>query len=325
MNLLQGLDGLRTLKGGGVLSIGNFDGVHRGHQALLAHARAVREKTPGASLAVVTFEPHPLTVLRPEKAPPRLTCVQAKRELLAAQGVEDLVELAPEPAVLNLTAQEFWAILRDDVRPTHLVEGSEFNFGKGRGGNIARLKEWSANSRIRLHIVEEVEAELLDMRIAPVSSTVIRYLLAYGRARDAAICLGRHYALRGEVVKGFQRGRTIGVPTANLRCDGQLIPADGVYAGRCAVAGRAYPAAVSIGTLPTFGDHSLHVEAHLIGFAGDLYGQTLSVEVLDWLREQIKYPNLDALKARISRDVKETMKRQNEDAARVMAPARSAG
>lgn len=313
MNLHFGLDGLRALPAGSVMSIGNFDGVHRGHQSLLAIARELRSRAAGARVAVATFEPHPLTVLRLEKAPPRLTPVMLKRRLLAEQGVDDLVELAPEPAVLNLTAEQFWAILRDEVRPAHLVEGNEFNFGKGRGGNIARLREWAAGSGISLHQGTEIHVPLLDLHVIPVSSTAIRWLLAYGRARDAALCLGRPYALHGEVIKGFQRGRTIGVPTANLKCDAQLIPADGVYAGRCAIHGRVYPAAVSIGSLPTFKEAMFQIEAHLVGFSGDLYGREISVELLDWLREQRKYDGLEPLKQQIARDIVQTIVRATED------------
>ena len=321
MNILSSLDGLRQLPAGAVLSIGNFDGIHRGHQALLAMARALRQHTVGARLAVATFEPHPLTVLRPEKVPPRLTPIGVKRELLQEQGVDDLIELAPDPAVLNLTAEQFWAILRDEVRPAHLIEGPEFNFGKGRGGNIHRLREWSAASAVRLHVVGEVEVPLLDLRVTPVSSTVVRWLVAYGRVRDAAVCLGRPYALRGEIFKGYQRGREIGVPTANLQCGDQLIPDDGVYAGRCTVDGRTFPAAVSIGTLPTFGQCNRQIEAHLVGYSGNLYGRILTVELLDWLREQRKYAGIDELKRQIARDVDDTVERGNGDASRAIGAA----
>src|SRR5258708_4042488 len=139
MNILHGLEGLRTLSPGSVLSIGNFDGVLRGHQSLLRLAGEVGASAPGSRLAVVTFEPHPLTVLRPKKVPPRLIAPEMKRALLAAQGVDDLVELAPEPAVLNLSAEQFWALLRHAVRPANLVEGSEFHLGKNPGRNHARL------------------------------------------------------------------------------------------------------------------------------------------------------------------------------------------
>jgi riboflavin kinase/FMN adenylyltransferase len=242
-----------------------------------------------------------------------------KRELLEQQGVDDLVELAPEPAVLNLTAEQFWAVLRDEVRPHSLVEGSEFNFGKGRGGNIDRLREWSATSEIALDEVGEVEASLLDLRVAPVSSTVVRWLIAYGRVRDAAICLGRPYSLRGEVVRGYQRGGEIGFPTANLQCDAQLVPDDAVYAGRATIDGTTYPAAVSIGTMPTFGENRRQVEAHLVNFNGDLYGRVISVELLDWLREQRKFASIDLLKKQIAKDVADTVERMKEN------PSRSVG
>jgi riboflavin kinase / FMN adenylyltransferase len=321
MNILHGLEGLRTLSPGSVLSIGNFDGVHRGHQSLLRLARELRASAPGSRLAVVTFEPHPLTVLRPKKVPPRLITPEMKRALLAAQGVDDLVELAPEPAVLNLSAEQFWALLRDEVRPSNLVEGSEFNFGKNRGGNIARLREWTAGTGVQLHVVSEVEVPLLDLRVVPISSTLVRWLVAYGRVRDAAICLGRPFALQGEVIRGHQRGRTLDVPTANLRVNRQLVPDDGVYAGRCVVDGKTFAAAVSIGTLPTFGDSDRQIEAHLIGFTGDLYGQVLTVELIDWLRDQRKYNGIEPLKAQIAMDIEETVRRAGDDASRPIAAA----
>jgi riboflavin kinase/FMN adenylyltransferase len=201
------------------------------------------------------------------------------------------------------------------------VEGAEFNFGKGRGGNIHRLREWCAASEVKLHVVGQVEVPLLDLRVVPVSSTVVRWLIAYGRARDAAICLGRPYELHGEVIKGYQRGREIGVPTANLSCAEQLVPDDAVYAGRCTVDGITFPAAVSIGTLPTFGECNRQIEAHLIGFSGDLYGRTLTVELLDWLREQRKYAGIDELKKQIARDIADTIARAGDDASRVIGAA----
>src|SRR4051812_32245508 len=242
METLDGLSGLRQLPPGCVLSVGNFDGVHRGHREILSFARQLRDGRPDRSpLAVVTFEPHPLTVLRPEAAPPRLSSAPLKRSLLESAGVDVLVVLAPVPEVLNLAAEDFWKILRDEVRPAHLVEGESFNFGKGRGGNITRLREWTAESDVKLHVVTAVEAALVDMRLTAVSSSLVRWLIAQGRVRDAAICLGRAYCLEGEVVRGHQRGRTIGVPTANLECGGLMIPADGVYAARCEIAGKIYP------------------------------------------------------------------------------------
>jgi riboflavin kinase / FMN adenylyltransferase len=310
MNIHQGLDGLRQLPAGSVVSIGNFDGIHLGHRRILEVAESLRAQAPSHRVAVVTFEPHPLTVLRPGHAPPRLTTSAMKRALLDDAGVDDLVVLPPSQRVLDLTAEQFWGLLRDEVRPAWLVEGPTFNFGKGRGGNIDRLREWAAAAGVGLRIVEPVSAALLDLQVVPVSSSVIRWLIDLGRVRDAAICLGRPYALEGPVVKGHRRGRAIGVPTANLDCGEQLLPADGVYAARAeAGGGTTYPVALSIGTLPTFGPNARQVEAHLIGFDGDLYGTTLHVEVIDWLREQRKFNGVEALKARLARDIEDVLER----------------
>jgi riboflavin kinase/FMN adenylyltransferase len=317
INVTKGLHGLGGGAPGGGRSVGNFDGLHLGHRKIIETARGLL--APGARLAVATFEPHPLTVLRPDLAPPRLTPPENKRQLLAEAGVDDLVELPPDPEVLNLTAEAFWAILRDDVRPTHIVEGTSFNFGKGRGGTIDKLREWAAGSPVKLEVIAGVSVPLLDLQIVEVSSSLIRWLTAYGRVRDAAICLGRAYALRGEVIKGHQRGRTIGIPTANLRVTDQLVPPDGVYAGRGTVGSKSYAAAVSIGTMPTFGENQRQVEAHLVHFGGDLYGRTLEVELTDWIREQLKFTSIDALKSQMRRDIAYAGERASAPASRPIA------
>lgn len=299
---LSGLSGLRQVPPGTILSVGNFDGLHRGHDRLLRLAASLCQAHGSSGVTVVTFEPHPLTVIRPELAPPRLTPPAIKQSLLAGAGVDYLVTLPPIPEVLNLKAEDFWKILRDEVRPTHMIEGSSFTFGKGRGGNIDKLRDWTADSKVRLEILDLVSVPLLNLQVVQVSSSLIRWLLSHGRVRDAAICLGRSYVLEGPVVQGHQRGRSIGVPTANIQCDDQLIPADGVYAGQVTLDGAPYAAAISIGTMPTFGQNNRQIEAHLIGFSGDLYGRTIRVELLDWIRDQQKYPGLDALKAQLARD-----------------------
>ena len=275
---------------------------------MLAVARDLAAKA-NVPLAIATFEPHPLTVLNPAAAPPRLSPPSVKADLLAAQGVDELIILPPTPDVLNTTAEGFWTILRDTIGITGLVEGESFTFGKGRTGNIATLRQWAERDAIGLTIVDAEEVALMDLSVVPVNSTLIRWLLGHGRARDAAILLGRPYRLRGEVVKGFQRGRTIGVPTANIKCDGQMIPLDGVYAGRCALDGQTYPVALSIGTLPTFGEHLRQVEGHVVGYSGDLYGRTIEVDLVDWLRDQVKFANVDALKRQLARDIDETTRR----------------
>lgn len=302
MRILEGIDGLGSLTPGAVLSVGNFDGMHIGHQHLvkLMHKLA---RPAGARVVLVTFDPHPLTVLRSEAAPPLLTPLDKKQELMARAGVDELVVLPPTRDVLGLSAEEFWKILCGRAKISHLVEGRLFTFGRGRGGNVQRLQEWSAGTQVRVHIVDPVEVELLNMEIAPVSSSVVRWLLIHGRVREAAKALGRPYQLWGTVEKGHQRGRKLGMPTANLKYGDQLIPADGVYSGYCQVEGYDHPAAISIGTMPTFGEYPRQVEAHLLDFQGDLYGRQVVMGLVDWVRDQMKFPSVDLLKARMSKDL----------------------
>jgi len=320
MRVLNGLEGLRQVTAGAVVSVGNFDGLHRGHQRILRTARELAT-AQGAAMVVVTFEPHPLTVLRPAEAPPRLTPPQVKQPLIAAAGADDLVVLPPRPDVLGLSAQQFWDILRDQLHVAHLVEGASFRFGKGAAGSIATLRQFSAGSPVQLHVVDSVSVPLLDLHVAPVSSSLIRFLLSFGRVRDAAICLGRPYVIQGEVVEGMKRGRTLGVPTANLRCVEQMIPADAVYAGRCTVDGRSFPAAVNIGAAPTFDPQLRQIEAHLIGFDGDLYGRSIGVELLDWLRDQRKFSGAAALRAQLSLDITRAAAWEGRDASAPIASA----
>lgn len=311
MRILHGLEGLRQVPPQSILTLGNFDGLHLGHRRILdvCHSHA----KDGAAIAVVTFEPHPLTVLRPSAVPPRLTPPSLKQELIESVGVDFYVVLPPTPQVLNLTAQDFWGILRDEVRPAVLIEGPGFNFGKDRGGDVEKLAQWTRGTPVRFELIEPVTVPLLDLSLVQVSSSLIRWLLSQGRVRDAAICLGRAYMLRGKVVTGAGRGRGMGTPTANLQCNEQLIPADGVYAGRCEIGGTTYAAAVSIGDNPTFGEGVRQIEAYLLDFAGDLYGQTLDVQLVDWLREQQKFSSVELLKEQIDLDVARTRRRMLMD------------
>jgi riboflavin kinase/FMN adenylyltransferase len=218
-----------------------------------------------------------------------------------------------------MTAQRFWEMVRDEIRPAAWVEGDSFTFGKGAAGTIEQLVEWSRGTGVNVHVVPPQQVVLMDMQIVPVSSSLARFLLGVGRLRDAAIVLGRPYGLAGRVVHGRHRGRTIGFPTINLDCADQLIPADGVYGGRCRVGDTTYPAAVNIGPAPTFGESGRLVEAHLIGFAGDLYGQTLELELLDFIRDQQTFAGVDALRRQLARDIQKAAGMQNLDPARALA------
>lgn len=296
-----GLDALRSAPAGCVMSIGNFDGLHVGHRQILrvARARADARRVP---LVLVTFEPHPLTVLRPNVAPPRLSQPATKPAALEALGVDHLIVLPPSPDVLNTSAEAFYELLRS-AGVAEIVEGRDFNFGKGRGGTIERLREWTTRDGITLTTVPDVEVRLTDLSIVAMRSSLIRWLLLHGRVRDAAIGLGSPYVLEGVVVPGEQRGRTIGFPTVNLACGEQLLPAEGVYAAATTIDGKRYAVALSIGTKPHFDGVGVAVEGYILDFTGDLYGRSLRVEVIEWLREQEKYPSLDVFLEQLNRDV----------------------
>lgn len=334
MQILSGLESLKLLPRAAALSVGNYDGVHLGHQHIIRTMRqqvAGGQRPPGATdnpeapasrkpepaaIVVVTFEPHPLSVLRPDLAPPRLTPASLKREILAAAGVTHFLELEPTPEVLNVGAEQFWQRLRDEAQPAHLVEGPDFNFGRGAKGNVKLLAEWAGRSGVRFTVVEPLEVRLPGLHMVPVSSSLVRWLIAYGRVSDAEACLGRPYTLRGRVVEGYRRGSPLGFPTANLDCGEQIIPADGVYAGRAILnplsprervvqppgAGR-YRAAVSIGSAPTFESARRQVEAYLLDFSGDLYGRTVDIELTGWVRDQYRFPSVEQLVERIKLDV----------------------
>lgn len=298
----EGLSALAQLPPAATVSVGNFDGVHLGHRHILDEAKRLRSNR--GELVVVTFEPHPLSVLKPELTPPLITTLRRKHELLASLGVDRLIVLKPTQDVLNTTAEDFFTLLRDRARVRQLVEGHDFNFGKGRGGNIDRLREWCARDSIGLTTADDVHVTLTDRSNVSVSSSLIRWLLAHGRVEDAAICLGRPFMIEGVVERGEQRGRTIGFPTANIAVEEPLLLAGGVYAAKWEIDGVVRDVALSVGAKETFhAAHRVVVEAYVLDFAGDLYGRDARIEVTRWLRDQAKYPSLESLVEQLHRDV----------------------
>ncbi|MEM1011025.1 MAG: riboflavin biosynthesis protein RibF [Planctomycetota bacterium] len=304
MELLHGLDAMNHLPRGAALSVGNFDGIHLGHQKIIDHLADAGT----SGVVVATFEPHPTSVLRPDLAPPRLTSVERKRALLAEAGVTHLVELPADDSVLKLEAKAFCEAVRDRAEPAVWAEGHDFRFGRGAIGNVDRLTEWLAESGVSVEIVEQATVVLPGLQVVSASSSLVRWLVVHGRVCDAAAVLGRKYSVSGEVVRGAQRGRTIGFPTANVQVDDHLVPADGVYAGRCDVDGASHVAAVSIGTNPTFDGPVRTVEAYLVGFEGDLYGRHLSVTLERWLRGQERYSGVDPLVRQLNVDVEQAVR-----------------
>jgi riboflavin kinase/FMN adenylyltransferase len=286
------------------ITIGNFDGVHQGHAALVRAARSA--VGPDGRVTALCFEPHPLTVLNPPAAPARLTTFARRTELLMSLGADEVVRIEPSPAFLAMTAREFVAWMTDRYRPSHVVEGRDFRFGQGRAGTVRTLRELDGEFGFETIIVEPVEAITCDGLRVRASSSMLRWLLGHGRVRDAAAILGRPYELAGPVVRGDQRGRAIGVPTANLDHGEVLLPGDGVYAGQGELEdGTAYAAAISIGRKPTFDLSQRTCEAHLIDFPGPIgeYGWTLRLRFGDWLRDQLAFRDVGALVDQVRRDI----------------------
>ncbi len=302
VHILHGLDAFEQLPDRAAISVGNFDGVHLGHRKIIDTLKA----RDAQAVVVVTFEPHPTSVLRPNLAPPRLTPPVRKRELLAEAGVTHLIELPPTRDVLGLSAEDFWRHLKDHARPAMLAEGHDFRFGKGAAGDVDLLQKWCKGTGIDVVCVEPASVTLPGFHLVHASSSLARWLLAHGRVAEAATVLGRPYELTGLVVTGFQRGREIGFPTANVEVLDQLIPADGIYAASTLVDGHKYASALSIGTNPTFDGVGRTVEAYLLDFTGDLYDKPLTLHLHRWLREQVKYDGVEALIAQLHRDVAET-------------------
>jgi riboflavin kinase/FMN adenylyltransferase len=292
---------------GGAVTIGNFDGVHLGHAALLTEARQ-QVRTRGGPVVAVTFDPHPLQILRPAQFQPVLTTVHDRAELLLDSGADHVVLLRTTPALLQLTAEEFFQqVIVDRLAARALVEGPNFGFGRNRQGNIETLAMLCGRAGVNLVVVPPVQFEG-----KPVSSSRVRNALLRGAVRETAALLRRPYRLRGTVATGRQRGRAIGFPTANLEHIQTLVPGDGVYAVRVylptpiAAGGRGvWPGAANIGPNPTFGEHARKVEVHVIGFEGDLLGQALAVDFLERLRDTRPFGGVNELVEQLRRDVEQ--------------------
>lgn len=292
---------------GPAITIGNFDGVHCGHQELV---RACRERGGGgAKVIVLSFDPHPATVLRSESAPARISTFAQRTRWLAEAGADEVIRLEPSPQLLSLSPEEFLAGVCGQWRPAAIVEGPDFRFGRDRAGSMDDLRRLQSRFGYEVEIIEPVERALTDHALVRVSSSMIRWLLARGRVGDAAILLGRPYEIETIVERGAQRGRGLGFPTANLANNGCLLPADGVYAGAAELPdGSVRAAAISVGTNPTFSDGRRVCEAHLLDFDGWSadYGWRIRLRFIAWLRDQIAFASLDALKAQIERDIART-------------------
>jgi riboflavin kinase/FMN adenylyltransferase len=289
------------------VAIGNFDGVHLGHQALLAEARRVAQVSGGETVAL-TFDPHPARFFAPQLAPPMLLPLDRRIEVLQASGA-DVVLVEPFTAEFaTLSAEEFIEnVLAKDIGARHVVVGADFSFGRDRRGNTGLLASVGRRLGIGVSVVPQVTANGLVC-----SSTKIREFVLEGRVEGASLLLGRPFEIDGVVVRGAGRGRTLGVPTINLAHQGEILPKPGVYAGKARrIEGDPtwFGAAISIGTNPTFtkqGDPELFIESHLLDFSGDLYDARMRLAFVAHLREQRRYTDVAALIAAIQADIART-------------------
>ncbi len=315
MKIIDNISGIGKIQKGCVLTIGNFDGVHIGHQEILKTAGKIARQKKTA-LAVMTFVPHPLFVLNPAKAPGILTPLEHKEHLLSQMGVDYLILLSSTIELLALSPNDFVdRFVVRNIKPSVLVEGDDFNFGAGRGGNINTLKDLGKEKGFDVIVIASAVAKIRDGMTVEISSTMIRMMLAQGRVADAAIELGRPYRLIGKIVCGRGVGRRLGFPTLNIDNPDQVVPSAGVYAGFVGTAdtedvlfksNRRIPAVYSIGKAETFGnDYPILIEAHLlIENVGDLAGKWLAMDFIERIRGQRKFANEKDLSAQIAKDCK---------------------
>jgi riboflavin kinase/FMN adenylyltransferase len=304
VRIWRSLDEVPADLGRTVLVIGNFDGVHRGHQHVVRRARELADRD-GLGVVAVTFDPHPMAVLRPEHAPSTLTRLDHRATLLEGAGVDDVFVIAFSREVAAWSPEEFVdRVLVDGLHAAHVVVGANFRFGSRASGDVAMLTEAGRTRGF------DVEGLHLDGGPQVWSSTYVRTCLAAGDVEGAAEALGRPYAVVGTVVEGDKRGRELGYPTANVPVADQAVPADGVYAGWLTVtdSGERYPAAISIGTNPTFeGDRARRVEAYALDRTDlELYGREVEIDFVGRIRGMVRFDGVEELLETMARDVDRT-------------------
>ena len=302
MHIWRSIDEVPADLGPSAVVIGNFDGVHLGHRHVLSRAREIADER-GLTLVAVTFDPHPMAVLRPEHAPTSLTSLVSRAELLAEAGADAVLALPFDRDVANWSPEEFVRrVLADCLHAAAVVVGANFRFGHRAAGDVATLRETGRTYGF------EAEGIALDGGPQVWSSTYVRTCLAAGDVAGAAEALGRPYAVRGEVVRGDQRGRELGFPTANVPTDGMTAaPADGVYAGwlRRLDTGELFPAAISVGTNPTFeGVRQRRVESYVLDRTDlELYGVEVEVSFVERLRGMVAFESVEGLVVQMNDDV----------------------
>jgi riboflavin kinase/FMN adenylyltransferase len=305
MRIVRGLPPVPPDPPPSAVALGVFDGVHLGHRAILGTAVSAAAQARMRAVAC-TFDPHPLDVLQPGRAPLAITTLDERLELIAACGLGEAVVLPFTPELAAIEPEAFVKdVLLARLGAREIVVGYNHRFGRGARGDVALLRSLGERLGFRVHI-----AEPLMVAGVAVSSTEIRSALQRGDIDTAARLLGRPYTLIGTVAHGAGRGRTLGFPTANLAPARPVLVAAGVYACTAEVSGRKERAVVNVGVRPTFGETALAVEAYLLDFAGDIYGHTMTLTFVSRIREERRFSSVDALRAQIDADVAEARRRR---------------
>ena len=319
MKIIQTISQFQQIPKGCVLTIGNFDGVHVGHQEILAVARQAAE-TNDTELVAMVFDPHPVAILHPEMAPGVLSPLDIKKYLLAECGVDKVIVLRTNHKLLGLSPENFVErFLVEHIKPSVVVEGDDFNFGAGRAGNIDTLKKLITEKGFEVHVIGPKKIKLSTGQTVRVSSTMIRYMLEGGHVADAAIALGRPYRIAERIISGRGVGIKLGFPTLNMKKPKQVIPAEGVYAGLVKIgeimddalrSKEKIPAVYSIGQARTYGDDfPLLIEAHLLTKdVGDLIGHYMTMDFIERIRNQHKFKSPEDLSKQIAKDCYQTRK-----------------
>lgn len=295
MKVINGIEGLR----GAILTIGNFDGVHKGHQKIISEvtsrARALRRPA-----VAITFEPHPMKVLYPERGVRMLTTAAEKARVMERFGIDALCFINFDRDFAALSADDFIkSVLVETIGVKEVIVGHNYAFGKGKKGTTALLRRRGAKYGFRVRVVRNARI-YGDV----VSSSRIRSLLGRGRVCEASLFLGRPFSVHGTVVKGAGRGGSLlGTPTANIAAKGEIIPKEGVYAVKIGIEGKIYGGAANIGRNPTFGGSEQSTEVHIFGFGGDILGRDITLYFIDRIRDEKTFPDKDSLKEQINKDI----------------------
>ncbi len=284
----------------GVLALGNFDGLHRGHVAIVECVRQAADERGTMPLAL-TFDPHPPRIVRPDKAPSLLMTPAQKLEALARAGIAGVAVVRFTRELSQWDPERFVAeVLVEWLQVSEVWVGANFLFGRDRGGNFSLLRALGGRCGFRTEKIEPVRYKEFV-----VSSTRVRRLVAEGRVDEAGVLLGHHYFLDGSVVRGEGRGRQIGVPTANIQTDNELVPLDGVYATLVTLDGVVHSAVTNVGVRPTFGEGERVIETHVFDLAEDLYGRTFRLSFISRLRGERQFADIEALRAQIDADCRQ--------------------